>query len=37
MMSEPGVSRSELTAQLLELGVTPGSVLLVHASFSKIE
>jgi aminoglycoside 3-N-acetyltransferase len=27
---------AELTAQILELGVTPGAVLLVHTSFSKI-
>lgn len=27
---------SELTTQLLELGVTPGAVLLVHASFSRV-
>lgn len=27
---------SDLTAQLLELGVTPGSVLLVHTAFSRV-
>ena len=36
MTSEHDASRAELTAQLLELGVTPGSVLLVHAAFSKV-
>jgi aminoglycoside N3'-acetyltransferase len=30
------ISRNELTAQLLSLGVDPGGVLLVHTSFSKI-
>jgi aminoglycoside 3-N-acetyltransferase len=30
------VRESELTAQLLALGVTPGVVLLVHTSFSKV-
>ena len=36
MTSKHEASRAELTAQLLELGVTPGSVLLVHAAFSKV-
>jgi len=30
------IRKTELTAQIRELGVTPGSVLLVHTSFSKV-
>jgi len=30
------ISRSQLSKQLRDLGVEPGSVLLVHTSFSKI-
>ena len=35
-MSRQPIRNSELTAQILELGVTPGGVLLVHTSFSKV-
>lgn len=35
-MNRQPIRESELTTQLLELGVTPGAVLLVHASFSKV-
>jgi aminoglycoside 3-N-acetyltransferase len=35
-MSHQPIRNSELTAQILELGVTPGAVLLVHTSFSKV-
>jgi aminoglycoside 3-N-acetyltransferase len=35
-VSRQPVSISELTAQIRELGVTAGSVLLVHTSFSKV-
>jgi aminoglycoside 3-N-acetyltransferase len=31
------ISQSQLTQQLLALGVTPGSVLLVHCAFSKVK
>jgi aminoglycoside N3'-acetyltransferase len=36
LMSRQPIRNPELIAQLLELGVTPGAVLLVHASFSKV-
>jgi aminoglycoside 3-N-acetyltransferase len=36
MTSRHQVRRSELVAQILELGVTPGGVLLVHTSFSRV-
>lgn len=35
-MNRQPIRESELTTQLLELGVTPGVVLLVHTSFSKV-
>jgi aminoglycoside N3'-acetyltransferase len=35
-MTQHPLGRSELTAQILEMGVTPGSVLLVHTAFSKV-
>ena len=35
-MNRQPIRESELTTQVLELGVTPGAVLLVHASFSKV-
>lgn len=35
MLDQP-VRRSELLAQILGLGVTPGAVLLVHTAFSKV-
>jgi aminoglycoside N3'-acetyltransferase len=35
-MAELLVSKRELVQQLLDLGVKPGDVLLVHTSFSKI-
>ncbi len=35
-MHRQPIRNSELTTQLLELGVTPGTVLLVHTSFSKV-
>lgn len=35
-MSRQPIRKSELTTQILELGVTPGAVLLVHTSFSKV-
>jgi aminoglycoside 3-N-acetyltransferase len=35
-MSRPPVAVAELTAQIVDLGVTPGGVLLVHASFSRV-
>jgi aminoglycoside 3-N-acetyltransferase len=35
-MSRQPVRNSELIAQILELGVTPGAVLLVHTSFSRV-
>ncbi len=35
-MNRQPIGKSDLTAQLLELGVIPGGVLLVHTSFSKI-
>jgi aminoglycoside N3'-acetyltransferase len=35
-MSPQPIRNSELTAQILELGVTPGAVLLVHTSFSRV-
>jgi aminoglycoside N3'-acetyltransferase len=36
-MLAPAISRSQLCKQLRDLGVEPGSVLLVHTSFSKIK
>src|SRR5437868_6448529 len=36
MSSPRPLRRSELTAQILELGITPGGVLLVHTAFSKV-
>jgi aminoglycoside 3-N-acetyltransferase len=35
-MVHPPIRNPELIAQILELGVTPGAVLLVHTSFSKV-
>jgi aminoglycoside N3'-acetyltransferase len=35
-MHRQPIRNSELTAQLLELGVIPGAVLLVHTSFSRV-
>ena len=35
-MNRQPIGKADLTTQLLELGVTPGGVLLVHTSFSKI-
>src|ERR1700752_5348923 len=35
-MLGPAISRSQIAKQLRDLGVGPGSVLLVHTSFSKI-
>jgi len=35
-MSRRPIRKSELIAEILELGVTPGTVLLVHTSFSKV-
>jgi aminoglycoside 3-N-acetyltransferase len=35
-MNREPIRESELTTQLLELGITPGAVLLVHASFSTV-
>jgi aminoglycoside 3-N-acetyltransferase len=35
-MSHRAIPGAELTAQILQLGVTPGTVLLVHASFSRV-
>ena len=35
-MSQRAIPGPELTAQILQVGVTPGGVLLVHASFSKV-
>jgi aminoglycoside N3'-acetyltransferase len=35
-MNRQPIRKSELTTQLRELGVTPGAVLLVHTSFSKV-
>lgn len=35
-MTVPSVLRSELTRQLLELGVEPGGTLIVHTAFSKV-
>jgi aminoglycoside N3'-acetyltransferase len=35
-MNRQPIPSSELTAQLLDLGVTPGGVLLVHTAFSRI-
>ena len=35
-MSHRALPAPELTAQVLDLGVTPGGVLLVHASFSRV-
>ena len=35
-MSREPIRNSELTAQILELGVTRGGVLLVHTSFSQV-
>src|SRR5438132_8895216 len=35
-MDRPAVSRHELTAQLLALGVESSGVLLVHTSFSRV-
>jgi aminoglycoside 3-N-acetyltransferase len=35
-MSHQSIRSSELTAQILELGVIPGAVLLVHTAFSKV-
>jgi aminoglycoside N3'-acetyltransferase len=34
--AHPPIGTTELTAQILELGVTPGAVLLVHTSFSRV-
>lgn len=36
-MQHTTISSSQLTQQLLDLGVTPGSVLLVHCAFSKVK
>lgn len=36
-MQRATISSSRLTRQLLDLGVTPGSVLLVHCAFSKVK
>jgi aminoglycoside N3'-acetyltransferase len=36
LMSRQPIRKPELIAQLLESGVTPGTVLLVHTSFSKV-
>lgn len=35
-MTRRAIPAHELTAQILEVGVTPGAVLLVHASFSRV-
>jgi len=35
-MRDRAIPGAELTAHLLELGVTPGGVLLVHSSFSRV-
>ena len=35
-MRHQPIRNPELTAQILELGVTPGGVLFVHTSFSKV-
>lgn len=35
-MQNGTVSRDQLVQQLLDLGVQPGGVLLVHTSFSKV-
>jgi aminoglycoside N3'-acetyltransferase len=35
-MTQHQFRRSDLTAQILEMGVTPGGVLLVHTAFSKV-
>lgn len=36
-MQRATISQSQLTQQLLDLGVTPGGVLLVHCAFSRVK